>query len=86
MFRRAKDVESSDAADQNGDPLLGSADPFDALVSGKADDASASRSNGKRQPSPIPGMVLIFVKVCAFFSSVFSVECKLNEFSTTHLS
>lgn len=61
MYRRSKDVESNDAADENGDPLSGSADPFDALVSGKGDDASASRSNGKRQPSPIPGMILIFV-------------------------
>lgn len=59
MYRRSKDVESNDAADENGDPLSGSSDPFDALVSSKPDDAPSSRSNGKRQPSPIPGMILI---------------------------
>lgn len=75
MYRR-KDVESNEAADENGDPLSGSADPFDALVSGKADEASASRSNGKRQPSPIAGSVLIFI---TFFHQFFSpVECVEN--------
>lgn len=55
MYRRSKDVESTEAtADENGDPLSGSADPFDALVSGKTEDTSAGRSNGKRKPSPIP--------------------------------
>lgn len=59
MYRRSKDVESTDAtADQNGDPLSGSSDPFDALVAGKTDDAVSSRSNGKRQPSPIPGIYI----------------------------
>lgn len=67
MYRRSKDVESNETADENGDPLSGSADPFDALVSGKPDEASASRSNGKRQPSPIAGIVLIFV-VFFFFT------------------
>lgn len=71
MFRRSKDVESNEAADENGDPLSGSADPFDALVSGKADESSASRSNGKRQPSPVAGIVLIFV---VFFSDTCFLE------------
>lgn len=67
MYRRSKDVESNDAAEENGsaDPLSGSADPFDALVSGKTDETSG-RSNGKRQPSPIPGMKRIYERI--FFS------------------
>lgn len=65
MYRRSKDVETTDAADENGDPLSGSSDPFDALVSGKADDTS-NRPNGKHQPSPIPGN-WFFSSVCEFF-------------------
>lgn len=39
---------------ENGDPLQGSADPFDALINSKSDEPSTSASNGKRAPSPIP--------------------------------
>lgn len=52
MYRRSKDVEA-EATEENGDPLSGSADPFDALINSKPDESS-SRSNGKRAPSPIP--------------------------------
>lgn len=67
MYRRSKEVESNDAADENGDPLSGSSDPFDALVSGKTDDTS-SRSNGKRQPSPVQGMIVVYVHFHSWFS------------------
>lgn len=54
LYRRSKDVEINDASEENGDPLSGSADPFDALVNSKSDETTSSRSNGKKVPSPIP--------------------------------
>lgn len=54
LYRRSKDT--NEAAEENGDPLSGSADPFDALVSSKNEETTSTRSNGKRAPSPIPGM------------------------------
>lgn len=54
LHRRSKDAESTnDGEIENGDPLSGSADPFDALINSKSDESSSSRANGKRVPSPI---------------------------------
>lgn len=54
LHRRSKDADATAESTEveNGDPLSGSADPFDALVSSKSDDTA--RTNGKKQPSPIP--------------------------------
>lgn len=50
---RSKDADASEVAEtENGDPLSGSADPFDALVNSKADQTPTK--NGKKVPSPIP--------------------------------
>lgn len=54
LHRRSKDAEgTNDGEVDNGDPLSGSADPFDALINSKSDESTTSRSNGKRPPSPI---------------------------------
>ncbi|XP_031635904.1 M-phase phosphoprotein 8-like [Contarinia nasturtii] len=51
LHRRSAETSTNDAPEVgNGDPLSGSADPFDVLLSSKADE---SRSNGK-VPSPLP--------------------------------
>lgn len=54
MYRRSKDVDVNETPEENGDPLSGSSDPFDALVNSKPTDDSATKSNGKNGPSPIP--------------------------------
>lgn len=56
LHRRSKEVEATNEAAEveNGDPLSGSADPFDALVNSKTDEPASSRTNGKKVPSPIP--------------------------------
>lgn len=54
LHRRSKDGEGTNDGDvENGDPLSGSADPFDALMNSKSEEPSTSRANGKRVPSPI---------------------------------
>ncbi|XP_055302155.1 chromo domain-containing protein cec-1-like isoform X3 [Sitodiplosis mosellana] len=54
LHRRSKDAEgTNDGELENGDPLSGSADPFDALINSKSDESSSNRTNGKRAPSPI---------------------------------
>ena len=54
LHRRSKDAEgTNDGEVENGDPLSGSADPFDALLNSKSEEPSTSRANGKRAPSPI---------------------------------
>lgn len=53
-LHRRSEATNDDADVGNGDPLSGSADPFDALLSSKSGEASSTtRSNGKG-PSPIP--------------------------------
>lgn len=54
LHRRSKEVEAANESEaENGDPLSGSADPFDALVNSKADESASSKTNGKKAPSPI---------------------------------
>lgn len=53
LHRRSKDADATNTSEvESGDPLSGSADPFDALVNPKADDSS--QTNGKKVSSPIP--------------------------------
>lgn len=55
LNRRSKEADAAnDVAEvENGDPLSGSSDPFDALVNSKSDQ-TPNKSNGKKAPSPIP--------------------------------
>lgn len=51
---RSKDADTTNEVEvENGDPLSGSSDPFDALLSSKSDQ-TPTKPNGKKAPSPIP--------------------------------